>query len=240
MGLTYLANPAAHWLRRALRLVGKEFSPRWIIDGMIRTGPMGDWYLPWSRGWNVARLAKHPHGVRLGELRTGVLREKLLTTDKRIALRSDDIAREADRLLREPALAPDREFPLRLIGRRDNRSNNSWLRNVPKLMRGDRDRRLRMHPDDAAWLGIADGEVARVRSRVGAVEAEVRLSDELMPGVVSLPHGWSDGIETHRHVVAELGRGPNCNDLIDQHAIEPLAGMAWLNGFPVSVEARGA
>ena len=240
MGLTYLANPAAHWLRRALRLAGKEFSPRWIIDGMIRTGPMGDWYLPWSRGWNVARLAEHPHGVRLGELRTGVLRAKLLTADKRVALRSDDIAREADRLLREPALAPDREFPLRLIGRRDNRSNNSWLRNVPKLMRGDRDRRLRMHPDDAARLGIADGEVARVRSRVGAVEAEVRLSDELMPGVVSLPHGWSDGIETHRHVVAELGRGPNCNDLIDQHAIEPLAGMAWLNGFPVSVEARGA
>ncbi len=240
MGLTYLANPAAHWLRRALRLVGKEFSPRWIIDGMIRTGPMGDWYLPWSRGWNVARLATYPHGVRLGALRTGVLREKLLTADKRVALRSDDIAREADRLLRETALAPDHEFPLRLIGRRDNRSNNSWLRNVPKLMRGDRDRRLRMHPDDAARLGIADGEVARVRSRVGAVEAEVRLSDELMPGVVSLPHGWSDGIETHRRVVAELGRGPNCNDLIDQHAIEPLAGMAWLNGFPVSVEARGA
>jgi anaerobic selenocysteine-containing dehydrogenase len=235
MGLTYLANPAAHWFRRALKLGGRDFSPRWIIDGMIRTGPFGDWYLPWSKGWNVARLKQHPHGVRIGSIRTGIVREKLLTTDKRIHLKSPDIAREAERILAEGAPTTD-EFPMQLIGRRDLRSNNSWLRNVPKLMRGDRDRRLRIHPDDADRLKLADGEVVRVRSRVGAVEAEVRVSDELMPGVVSLPHGWSDGVETHRRVVAELGRGPNCNDLVDQRVIEPLAGMAWLNGFPVTVE----
>ena len=235
MGLTYLANPAAHWLRRALKAAGRDFSPRWIIDGMIRTGPFGDWYLPWSKGWNVARLQQHPHGVRIGTLRTGIIREKLLTKDKRIHLRSDDVAREAERILAEGAPTTD-EFPMQLIGRRDLRSNNSWLRNVPKLMRGDRDRRLRVHPEDADRLQIADGEMVRVRSRVGAVEAEVRVSDELMPGVVSLPHGWSDGVETHRRVVAELGRGPNCNDLVDQRVIEPLAGMAWLNGFPVTVE----
>lgn len=236
MGLTYLANPVAHWLRRGLRLVGRDFSPRWIIDGMVRTGPFGDRYLPWSSGWSIARLEQHPHGVALGAVRTGVLREKLLTQDKRIHLRAEDIQREAERLLHDSTLGADGEFPLRLIGRRDPRSNNSWLRNVPKLMRGDRDRRLRVHPDDAGRLGLVDGEVARVRSRVGAVEAEVRVSDEVMPGVVSLPHGWSDGVEPHRRVVAELGRGPNCNALIDQRAIEPLAGMAWLNGYPVTVE----
>jgi anaerobic selenocysteine-containing dehydrogenase len=235
MGLTYLANPIAHWLRRALNAVGKDFSPRWILDGMIRTGPMGDWYLPWSKGWNIARLATHPHGVRLGELRTGILGEKLLTADKRIHFRSDDIAREAERL-RTETLHADGEFPLRLVGRRDNRSNNSWLRNVPHLMRGDRDRRLRMHPDDAARFDVTDGEVARVRSRVGSVEAEVKITDEIMPGVVSLPHGWSDGVETHRRVVAELGRGPNCNELIDERVVDPLSGMAWLNGYPVRVE----
>jgi formate dehydrogenase len=235
MGLTYLANPVAHCLRRALRAVGKDFSPRWVIDGMIRTGPMGDWFLPWSKGWNVARLAEHPHGVRLGELRTGVLREKLLTADKRIHLRSDDVAREAERL-RAETVPVDAEFAFRLVGRRDNRSNNSWLRNVPHLMRGDRDRRLRMHPEDAGRLNLVDGEVARVRSRVGAVEAEVRVTDEIMPGVVSLPHGWSDGVETHRRVVAELGRGPNCNALIDERVVDPLSGMAWLNGYPVRVE----
>ena len=235
MGLTYLANPAAHWLRRGLKLFGREFSPRWIIDGMIRTGPMGDKYLPWSNGWNVERLREHPHGVKLGEIRTGILREKLMTADKRIHLRSDDIGREAERLLAE-ALPITPDFPFQLIGRRDLRSNNSWLRNLPKLMRGDRDRRLRLHPDDAGRIGLVDGEVVRVRSRVGAVDAEVRITDEIMPGIVSLPHGWSDGVETHRRVVAELGRGPNCNELIDHREIEPLAGMAWLNGFPVAVE----
>ena len=235
MGLTYLANPVAHWLRRAIKPLGKEFSPRWVIDGMIRTGPMGDWYLPWSSGWNVERLRQHPHGVRLGDIRTGVLGEKLLTKNKRVQLRSDDIAGEAARILREgPATTTD--FPLQLIGRRDLRSNNSWMRNVPKLMRGDRDRRLRIHPDDAERLGIIDGEVVRIRSRVGAVDGEVKVTDELMPGVVSLPHGWSDGIETHRRVVAELGRGPNCNELVDRRTMDPLAGMAWLNGFPVAVE----
>ena len=91
MGLTYLANPAAHWLRRALKLGGRDFSPRWIIDGMIRTGPFGDWYLPWSKGWNVARLKQHPHGVRLGGLRTGIL-ARSCDVDKRIHLRSDDVA----------------------------------------------------------------------------------------------------------------------------------------------------
>jgi anaerobic selenocysteine-containing dehydrogenase len=236
MGLTYLANPAAHWLRRGLRAVGGDFSPRWIIDGMIRTGPMGDRYLPWSRGWSVERLRQHPHGVRLGALRTGILREKLMTADKRIHLETPHIAREVERLLADGTPASP-QFPLRLIGRRDTRSNNSWLRNVSKLMRGDRDRRLRIHPDDAARLGIGDGEMVRVRSRVGAVDAEAKVTDELMPGVVSLPHGWTDGVETHRRVVAELGRGPNCNDLIDHREIEPLAGMAWLNGFPVAVEA---
>jgi formate dehydrogenase len=235
MGLTYLANPVAHWLRRGLALFGKDFSPRWIIDGMIRTGPMGDRYLPWSDGWNVERLRQHPHGVRLGDIRTGILREKLMTKDKRIHLENADIAGEAARILRE-GQATTHEFPFQLIGRRDLRSNNSWLRNVPKLMRGDRDRRLRIHPDDAERLGIVDGEVVRIRSRVGAVDGEVRVTDELMPGVVSLPHGWSDGIETHRRVVAELGRGPNCNDLVDRRTIDPLAGMAWLNGFPVAVE----
>jgi anaerobic selenocysteine-containing dehydrogenase len=235
MGLTYLANPVAHWLRRGLKLFGREFSPRWIIDGMIRTGPMGDKYLPWSNGWNVERLREHPHGVKLGEIRTGILREKLMTADNRVHLRSDDIGREAERLLAE-ALPTTPDFPFQLIGRRDLRSNNSWLRNLPKLMRGDRDRRLRLHPDDAGRIGLVDGEVVRVRSRVGAVDAEVRITDEIMPGIVSLPHGWSDGVETHRRVVAELGRGPNCNELIDHREIEPLAGMAWLNGFPVAVE----
>jgi formate dehydrogenase len=234
MGLRFLDDRAASLVRRVLGLFGTEFSPRWVMDLMIRTGPFGDWFLPWRDGWSLARLARHPHGVRLGGLRTGVLGEKLLTPDRKIHLRRDEIAGEAARLL---ALAPgDARFPLRLIGRRDNRSNNSWLHNVPKLMRGDRCRRLRIHPDDAGRAGVVDGGRAVVRSRVGAIAVEVKVTDEVMPGVVSLPHGWSDGFDTNRHV-ANGSPGPNCNALIDHRAIEPLAGMAVLNGFPVAVEA---
>jgi formate dehydrogenase len=236
MGLRFLDDRWADLTRSLLRLVGGDFSRRWLADAMIRTGPRGDGYLPWRSGWSIARLAAEPHGVRLGALRTGILREKLLTPDGKIPLRRAEIEREMQRLRAaagEATVALD--YPFRLIGRRDNRSNNSWLRNVPKLMRGDRCRRLRIHPDDAARVGVVDGGRARVRSRVGAVDVEVRVTDEVMPGVVSLPHGWSEDATNRR--VADRAPGPNCNALIDQRAIEPLAGMALLNGFPVAVEA---
>ena len=105
-------------------------------------------------------------------------------------------------------------------------------------MRGERCRRLRVHPADASRLGLADGGRAVVRSRVSALEVEVRVTDEVMPGVVSLPHGWGHAYETNRRVAAG-DPGPNCNALIDQRVIEPLAGMAFLNGVPVSVERVG-
>jgi anaerobic selenocysteine-containing dehydrogenase len=236
MGLCFLDDTFAAWTRSALRLVGGDFSQRWLADAMIRTGPYGDGYLPWRSGWSIARLAAAPHGVRLGAIRTGILAEKLLTEDKKIPLRRLEIEREMTRLGGEAGKnGAVGDYPFRLIGRRDNRSNNSWLRNVPKLMRGDRCRRLRIHPDDAARLGVVDGGRARVRSRVGALDVEVRVTDEVMPGVVSLPHGWSADTTTRQ--VADAAPGPNCNVLIDQRAIEPLAGMALLNGFPVAVEA---
>jgi anaerobic selenocysteine-containing dehydrogenase len=235
MGLPVLNSRLAAWLRRALRLVGRDFSPRRVIDGMIRLGPRGDRYLPWRRGFTLARLAAHPHGVALGELRTGVLREKLRTPDRKVRLWHPEIERELARLHRATAEPEDPGYPLRLIGRRDLRSNNSWLHNVPKLMAGDRCRRLRIHPDDAARLGLVDGGRAVVRSRVGALEAEVRVTDEVMPGVVSLPHGWGHRYATNRRV-ASRDPGPNCNALIDERVIEPLSGMAFLNGFPVRVE----
>ena len=144
MGLTYLANPAAHWLRRALNARRQRLLPRWIIDGMIRTGPMGDWYLSVVEGLEhrAARDASARRAARRAFGRASS-REKLLTADKRIHLRSDDIAREAERILARADAADDRRVPAAVSSAsRDLRSNNSWLRNVPKLMRGDRDRRL--------------------------------------------------------------------------------------------------
>jgi formate dehydrogenase len=238
MGLRFLNNRAAALLRAGLRLFGSDLDPRWLIDGMIRTGPLGDRFVGWRGGLTLAKIAAAPHGLRLPEPRTGVLHEVLRTPDKRVSLEQPLIAGELARLLAAPV--PDADgYPFRLIGRRDLRSNNSWLHNVEKLMRGDRCRRLRMHPADGGRLGLADGDRAVVRSTVGAVEVEVKLTDEVAPGVVSLPHGWGHDPESNRRV-ARRDPGPNCNVLIDQRAIEPLAGMAFLNGHPVAVERAAA
>jgi anaerobic selenocysteine-containing dehydrogenase len=238
MGVPFLNSRLATALRRLLRLVGRDFSPRWIMDAMIRLGPRGDRFLPWSTGFNLTKLAAAPHGVRLGEVATGVLARKLRTPDRRIHLRRPEIEGELGRLARETAQPESPDFPLRLIGRRDPRSNNSWLHNVPKLMQGDRCRRLRVNPDDAARLGLHDGGRAVIRSRVAALDVEVRVTDEVMPGVVCLPHGW--GHDSPRNRVATRDPGPNCNALVDERDIEPLAGMSRLNGMPVRVERAPA
>ena len=238
MGVPFLNSRAAGLLRRALRLVGRDFSPRWVIDAMIRLGPRGDRFLPWRRGFNLRTLAAATHGVSLGEVATGILGRKLRTPDRRIHLRRPEIEAELARLAEEADRPESPEFPLRLIGRRDPRSNNSWLHNVPKLMRGDRCRRLRVHPVDAGRLGLEHGGRAVVHSRVGSLEAEVKVTDEVMPGVVSLPHGWGHHSPANR--VATRDPGPDYNALVDAREIEPLAGMSRLNGTPVRVEPLAA
>ncbi len=123
-----------------------------------------------------------------------------------------------------------------LIGRRQLRSNNSWMHNVPTMMKGSNKCTLIVHPDDAARLGLAEGSNARVRSRVGEVEVPVELSDEMMPGVVSLPHGWGHGRKGVRMSVAEANAGVSMNDLTDEAIIDPLSGNAVLNAVPVQIE----
>ena len=123
----------------------------------------------------------------------------------------------------------DPDFPLLLIGLRELRSHNSWMHNAPLLMRGTREQPLRVHPDDAAALGLEDGSAARLVSKSGEAEVPVCVTDEVMPGVVALPHGWG-----HRGgwKVANAAGGVNVNQLMsaEPEDLEPLAGMAFLNG----------
>src|SRR5439155_24814885 len=132
------------------------------------------------------------------------------TADRRVHLWHPEIATEVERVRRTLDEPADPAYPLRLIGRRDGRSHNSWLHNLPKLMRGERCRRLRISPNDAVRLGLSDGDRALVRSRTGALEVELRVTDELMPGVVSLPHGWGHAYPTTRPV-AVGDPGPHAN-----------------------------
>jgi formate dehydrogenase len=163
-------------------------------------------------------------------VRTGVLRGKLRHRDRRVHL-----APPPEAIARLAAAAPaDPRFPLRLIGLRELRSHNSWMHNAPQLLAGGRRHALRLHPDDARAAGLADGDLARVASKSGVVEVAVRLTDEMMPGVVALPHGWGHRGGWSR---ANAAGGVNVNELASSapEDLEPLAGMAWLNGIPVAV-----
>ena len=128
------------------------------------------------------------------------------------------------------------EAPLSLIGRRELRSNNSWMHNAERLMRGKPRCTLLMHPDDAATRDLRDGAMVRVRSRTGEVDVPVEVSDEVMPGVVSLPHGWGHGGPGVQLRVAVQHAGVSINDLTDEQRIDTLCGNAAFSGVPVRVE----
>jgi formate dehydrogenase len=234
LGVVATSIPAVRRLGRA----GIRLSPRRLIDLMLRIGPRGDWFGLRRGGLNLGKIEREPHGIVLDEAwATGVLRKRIRHEDGRVRLAPEEIVQEVGRLEGEPA--PSGELPLRLIGMRELRSHNSWMHNVPALMRGDRRHALRMHPDDAAARSLEDGGVARIRSESGEVEVPVLLTDEMTPGVVALPHGWG-----HRGGwrLANDAGGVNSNELASAapESLERLAGMAHLNGIPVEVEEATA
>jgi anaerobic selenocysteine-containing dehydrogenase len=122
-----------------------------------------------------------------------------------------------------------------LIGRRQLRSNNSWMHNLPALVKGKDRCTLHIHPDDARRLGLDDGGRARISSAAGRVEAPVELTDGIMPGVVSIPHGWGHDAPGVRMRVASEHAGVNSNVLSDETQVDKLSGNAVLNGIPVEI-----
>ncbi|WP_276067598.1 molybdopterin dinucleotide binding domain-containing protein, partial [Mycolicibacterium gadium] len=145
---------------------------------------------------------------RLGELEGGRLDSAVTTPSGTIELLHDLFVDDVPRLRARMDRADD---SLLLTSRRHLRSNNSWLHNVPALMRG-RDRcTLMMHPDDARRVGVGDGELAEVSTSEGKVAVPVEVSDDMMPGVVSLPHGWGHGLPGSRLGIANEHPGVNSN-----------------------------
>jgi len=223
---------------RAVRILGRlpglRPKPRRIAELLLRTGAEGDLFGLRRRGLNIAKIARRPHGIVLSEqIPTGVLGEKVRHKDARVQLAPEPIAAELARLSSSGGADPG--FPLRLIGLRELRSHNSWMHNSPLLMRGGRVHALRVNPRDAEEQGLADGGEARLASKSGAVVVPVKVTDEMTPGTVALPHGWG-----HRGgwSVANDAGGVNVNLLAssDPADLEPLAGMAFLNGIPVRLE----
>ncbi len=207
-----------------------------FLDVLIRTGSYGDGFGADPRGLSLAKLEASPHGIDLGAIEPG-LPGVLSTPSGKVELLPEAIAADLGRL--EADLEASPEDGLQLIGRRTVRSCNSWMHNVEVLVRG-RDRcTLHVHPDDAARLGVRDGAPVRVASRVGALEVPAEVTDEIRPGVVSLPHGYGHGLPGARADVAARQPGVNSNLLTDSEPMDPLSGNAVLNGIPVEVTAAG-
>jgi anaerobic selenocysteine-containing dehydrogenase len=186
-------------------------------------------------GLTFAELTAAPHGVDLGPLRPNLL-ARLQTASGAIECAPPLLLAELARLAAKTRDAEAAEV-LRLIGRREIRSNNSWMHNAPRLVKGKPRHHLLMHPADLAARGIPDGASVRVRSRSGAIRIDVKESDSMMPGVVCLPHGFGhqrNGVRLKR--AAEVV-GASYNDLTDPLALDGASGNAALNGLPVWVEA---
>jgi anaerobic selenocysteine-containing dehydrogenase len=207
--------------------------PDRIADLTIRVSPWGDGYGARPGGLTLESLAKdHPHGVDFGPMvpRIG---EVLRTASGDVELAHDNILGDIPRLSARLREAPG---GLVLIGRRHVRSNNSWMHNVDVLMKGRSRCTLLVHPQDAKALGIADGGTVRVTSEAGSVEAVAEVSDEIIRGVVSLPHGWGHDKPGTRRRVARKHAGTNSNLLAPGHLVDVPSGNAAVNGIPVEVQ----
>jgi anaerobic selenocysteine-containing dehydrogenase len=217
------------------RLASRWLTPRRTLALGLRFGAYGPGWNPLGPGLTLGRLAEQPHGVDLGPLEP-CLPGRLATPDKRIDLAPrllvQDIAR-LDGLLESDGQPTGHE--LLLIGRRDLRTNNSWMHNSRRMVKGPARCTLMMHPLDAARRAITAGSIAEVRSRTGQVEIQVELTEDLMPGVVSVPHGWGHDRPGIRLGVAQAHAGVSVNDLTDDKLLDELCGNAALNGVPVTV-----
>ncbi|MFO7706220.1 MAG: molybdopterin oxidoreductase family protein [Halopseudomonas sp.] len=215
------------------RITGQESRPTMppakMIDAGLRAGPYAD-------RLSIEVLEQHPHGIDLGPLKPNLL-QRLRTDSKQIECAPPVILQDLQRFAADLDQLRPREGELRLIGRRHVRSNNSWMHNYQRLVKGKPRDQLLMHPDDLACRGLQDGQQVVVRSRVGEVRVAVMASDEMLAGVVSLPHGWGHNRKGIAQDIAAAHAGVSANDLTDERFLDPVTGNAALNGVTVEVVA---
>lgn len=229
-------------LRRLVERTGRQWRPRLIADVMIRTSQGGDLFGLRRGGLNFRRLVgEHPHGVVVDEhIATGVLGDVVVYRRGRMRLAHNEIGAEISAITRRET--PE-QFPMRLIGMRQPRSENSWMHNSPMLMgpvlkRGDRAHGALMNAEDAAVLAIADGDTVCIRSATGSIEVPVTLTTDIVRGAIAVPHGWGHS-GSGGWKLANRGGGVNVNKLMSTAPadVESLAGMSWLTGVPVRVQS---
>ena len=209
------------------------YPPDRMVDAALRSGPYGE-HTEWQL--SIDKLKAHPSGIDLGALEPSCP-GRLQTPNQRIQLAIPEVLADIERFVQDTDVAGDH---YRLIGRRHVRDNNSWMHNHHRLMKGKPRCQLLMHPDDVAKEGWQSGMVVTIESRVGAIDAELAASDEMMPGVVSLPHGYGHGLSGTRGEVASRHAGVSCNDITDEQFVDQLSGNAAVNGVSVRLSAAAA
>ncbi|MBX5334071.1 molybdopterin-dependent oxidoreductase [Rhodococcus fascians] len=206
-----------------------RLSPARTLDILLRSR---------RKGLSLRKLRANPHGIDLGPLRPG-FPQKLKTKDKRIELIQEVVVGELPALvdlMHSSAVPKDDE--LLLIGRRHLRSNNSWMHNTARLTKGKARHQLLAHPNDLLQRGIEDGSMVSVTSAAGTVDIEVAASEKMMPGVVSMPHGFGHQRPGVQLSVATTVTGPSVNDITDPARVDAVSANAILNGVPVQVRAK--
>ncbi|ABD71547.1 molybdopterin oxidoreductase [Rhodoferax ferrireducens T118] len=209
--------------------------PQRLLDVALRTGPYGDAFGLKPDGLTLAKViaASGSGGMDLGELQPRVP-ELLRTPSGKIELAPPLLLADLPRAWADlHSKAPD----LVIIGRRDVRSNNSWMHNLPTLAKGPFRCTALVHPFDAARLHLTEGALARISNGAGSIEAQVQISTDMMPGVVSLPHGWGHDLPGAQLSLAAQRPGANLNALLDDQARDPLSGNAVLSGVAISMMA---
>ena len=216
---------APHLLRPLAVRAARTLRPERLVDALLRIGPYR---------LTLAKLREHPHGIDLGPLEPGRLVARIATADRKVDVAPDDFLQEArDRLFVEA----DRDMTgeLVLIGRRQLRSNNSWMHNSQRLVKGPPVCTLLIHPEDAASRKLANGDLAELGSTAGTVLVPVEVTDAVLPGVVSLPHGWGHDRDGIRLRIAREHAGASINDVTSDLHLDTLSGTAAFNGTAVTV-----
>ena len=205
-----------------------------VLDFMLHTGPYGAAFGANSNGLSLDVMLANPHGVDMGPLEPR-FPEALRTASGKIEIAPTQLLDDMKRL--HASLTTPAQHDMVLVGRRELKSNNSWMHNINVLTKGSLSCTAHVHPDDAQRLGITDGATIRIKSRVGEIEIPAEVTDAVRQGVVSVPHGWGHGVPGTQMVVAAAKAGVNSNILTDDKEIDPLSGNAVLNAIPVTVQS---
>jgi len=205
-----------------------------ILDFMLHTGPYGAAFGANPNGLSLDVMLANPHGVDMGPLEPR-FPEALRTASGKIEIAPTQLLDDMKRL--HASLTTPTQHDMVLVGRRELKSNNSWMHNINVLTKGSLSCTAHVHPEDAQRFGITDGATIRIKSRVGEIEIPAEVTDAVRQGVVSVPHGWGHGVPGTQMAVAAAKAGVNSNILTDDKEIDPLSGNAVLNAIPVTLQA---